>query len=967
MAKSLIIAEKPSVAADIARALGGFARHADYFESDRYVLSSAIGHLLELGMPEEEEVKRGKWTFAHLPAIPSKFALKPIEKAESRLRLLLKLLKRKDVTALVNACDAGREGELIFRNIAQYAKTTKPIKRLWLQSMTQGSIRDAFGQLRADETMRPLADAAVCRSESDWLVGINGTRAMTAFNSKSGGFQLTTVGRVQTPTLAILVEREEQIRAFRARGYWEVHGTFGAAGGEYDGRWFDEAFKKPADDADARAERIWDESGAGAIAAKCEGQPGTVTEETKPSTQVSPLLYDLTSLQREANGRFGLSARTTLSLAQALYEKHKVLTYPRTDARALPEDYLGTVKDTLESLRESNAYAVFAGQVLKAKWVRPNKRIFDNSKISDHFAIIPTLQHPKTLNELEAKLYDLVVKRFLAVFYPPAEYLLTTRITRVAGEPFKTEGKVLTSPGWLTVYGKEAQVDSDATLAAVKANEKVVTKEIRIVANQTKPPARLTEATLLSAMEGAGKLIDDDELREAMREKGLGTPATRAQIIEGLILEKYVLREGRELQPTAKAFSLMTLLHGLGIPELFSPELTAEWEFKLSQMEHGKLKREQFMREIVKMTRHLVGQAKNYESDTIPGDFATLSVRCPKCSGEVHENYKKFQCQSCDFGIWKIVAGRQFDAAEAETLLSTREVGPLEGFRSKLGRPFAAKLKLNDANEVQFDFGDGSGEGSDAAAPDFTGQEPLGPCPKCGNSVFELPAAYVCEKAVGPEKTCDFRSGRVILQRPVERAQMQKLLATGKTDLLQFVSSRTRRPFAAFLVRQDDGKIGFEFQAKDGARGRGARGARTGIALRVLGAHPKDKRPVELHAGRFGPYVKHGAINATLPDKDGMDALTLADAVALLDAKSGKLGGKLTGKAVGTSRSAKSPKVTTTASSKVTTTASPKATTTTSPKATTTTSRTPATRKKAAGKPKAGKASAKTAIRKRGA
>src|SRR6266702_7596345 len=259
MAKSLIIAEKPSVAADIARALGGFARHADYFESDRYVMSSAIGHLLELGMPEEEEVKRGKWTFAHLPAIPSKFALKPIEKAEARLRLLLKLLKRKDVTELINACDAGREGELIFRYIAQYAKTSKPIRRLWLQSMTQGAIRDAFGHLRSDEAMRPLADAAVCRSESDWLVGINGTRAMTAFNSKSGGFQLTTVGRVQTPTLAILVEREEQIRAFRARGYWEVHGTFRAAGGEYEGRWFDEAFKKSDDDPDARSERVWDE------------------------------------------------------------------------------------------------------------------------------------------------------------------------------------------------------------------------------------------------------------------------------------------------------------------------------------------------------------------------------------------------------------------------------------------------------------------------------------------------------------------------------------------------------------------------------------------------------------------------------------------------------------------------------------------------------------------------------------
>src|SRR6195256_1147632 len=282
MTKSLIIAEKPSVAADIARALGGFTRHADYFESDRYVLSSAIGHLLELGMPEEEEVKRGKWTFAHLPAIPSKFALKPIEKSESRLRLLLKLLKRKDVTELINACDAGREGELIFRYIAQYAKTTKPIKRLWLQSMTQNAIRDAFGKLRQDEQMRPLADAAVCRSESDWLVGINGTRAMTAFNSKSGGFQLTTVGRVQTPTLAILVEREAKIRAFRARDFWEVMGTFRAAGGVYGGRWFDEKFKKPEDDPDARAERLWEEVKAQSIAAKCSGKPGEVTEEAKP-------------------------------------------------------------------------------------------------------------------------------------------------------------------------------------------------------------------------------------------------------------------------------------------------------------------------------------------------------------------------------------------------------------------------------------------------------------------------------------------------------------------------------------------------------------------------------------------------------------------------------------------------------------------------------------------------------------
>jgi DNA topoisomerase-3 len=886
MNKSLIIAEKPSVAADIARALGGFARHDDHFESSRYVLSSAIGHLLEIGMPEDEQVKRGKWTFAHLPAIPTRFALWPIEKTKNRLQTLLKLIKRKDIDELINACDAGREGELIFRYIVQYAKTGKPIRRLWLQSMTTAAIRDGFEHLRTGKQMQPLADAAVCRSESDWLVGINGTRAMTAFNSKSGGFQLTTVGRVQTPTLAILVEREQAIRAFKPRAYWEVQGTFRAAAGEYTGRWFDEKFKKSDEDPDARAERLWDEGKARAIAQKCDVQPGEVTEESKPSTQIAPLLYDLTSLQREANGRFGFSARTTLSLAQALYEKHKVLTYPRTDARALPEDYLETVKATMEALGETNAYGGFARQVLRSKWVKPNKRIFDNTKISDHFAIIPTLVAPKHLNELEAKLYDFVVRRFLAAFYPPAEFTITTRITRVTGEPFKSEGKVLVAPGWLAVYGRDA-VTEEGTLTPVAAGERVATEKVDVVARETRPPARFTEATLLSAMEGAGKLIDDEELREAMREKGLGTPATRAQIIEGLLGEKYILREGKDLHPTAKAFSLIALLKGLGVPELFSPEMTAEWEFKLAQMEHGKLPREAFMREIVAMTKHIVGQAKTHESDTIPGDFATLGVRCPKCGGEVHENYKKFQCQSCDFGFWKIMGGRQLEDAEAETLLRERRVGPLEGFRSRLGRPFTAAIKLTDDLEVTFDFPERDG-GEETEPVDFSGHAPLGPCPKCGSRVFETAQAYVCEQAVGQEKSCDFRSGRVILQRPVERAQMQKLLASGKTDLLQFVSARTRRGFSAYLVRQPDGKIGFEFEAKDAARGKGARGPRGATALRVLGNHPRDGKPVEIHAGRYGPYVKHGGVNATIPDRDRVGDLTLDEAVTLIEARAAR-------------------------------------------------------------------------------
>ncbi|MEK2603292.1 DNA topoisomerase III [Burkholderia arboris] len=819
MSKALIIAEKPSVANDIARALGGFTKHDEYYESDDFVLSSAVGHLLEIAAPEEYEVKRGKWSFAHLPVIPPHFDLNPIAKSESRLKVLTKLMKRKDVDRLINACDAGREGELIFRLIAQHAKAKQPVQRLWLQSMTPQAIRDGFANLRSDTDMQPLADAARCRSEADWLVGINGTRAMTAFNSKGGGFFLTTVGRVQTPTLSIVVEREEKIRRFIPRDYWEVKAEFACAGGFYEGKWYDPKFKRDEFDPEKRDSRLWSLPAAETIVAACRDQVGTVSEESKPSTQLSPLLFDLTSLQREANSRFGFSAKNTLGLAQALYEKHKVLTYPRTDARALPEDYLSTVESTLEMLKESNNYLPHAKQVLDKGWVKPNKRIFDNSKISDHFAIIPTLQAPKSLSEPEQKLYDMVVKRFLAVFFPAAEFRVTTRITEVAGHHFKTEGKVLVEPGWLQVYGRDAE-GADANLVPVQKDEKVKTDEIAAVSLVTKPPARYSEATLLSAMEGAGKLVEDDELREAMAAKGLGTPATRAAIIEGLLGEKYLLREGRELIPTAKAFQLMTLLRGLGVKELTAPELTGEWEYKLSQMERGNLGREAFMQEIARMTQQIVKRAKEYDSDTIPGDYATLETPCPNCGGQVKENYRRFACTKCEFSISKIPGSRQFEIPEVEELLQKKEIGPLSGFRSKMGRPFSAILKLSFDDEtknykLEFDFGQDQG-GEDGEAPDFSAQEPVGACPKCKGRVFEHGMSYVCEHSVANPKTCDFRSGKVILQQEITREQMGKLLADGRTDLLPgFKSSRTGRNFKAFLVKQPDGKIGFEFEKKE--------------------------------------------------------------------------------------------------------------------------------------------------------
>lgn len=831
MSKALIIAEKPSVANDIARALGGFTKHDEYFESDDYVLSSAVGHLVEIGAPEEYEVKRGKWSFAHLPVIPPHFDLKPIAKSESRLKVLTRLIKRKDVERLINACDAGREGELIFRLIAQHAKARQPVQRLWLQSMTPQAIRDGFKRLREDNDMLPLADAARSRAEADWLVGINGTRAMTAFNSKGGGFFLTTVGRVQTPTLSIVVEREEKIRNFVSRDYWEVKADFVCAAGFYEGRWFDPKFKRDEFDPEKRESRLWSLAAAESVVAACRGKPGTVTEESKPSTQLSPLLFDLTSLQREANARFGFSAKNTLGLAQALYERHKVLTYPRTDARALPEDYLGTVKQTLEVLKDSNNYHTFANQILSSHWVRPNRRIFDNSKISDHFAIIPTLQAPKSLSEPEQKLYDLVVKRFLAVFFPAAEYQVTTRITEVVGYHFKTEGKVLVSAGWLAVYGREAQAQTgdakngkegkeneNATLVPVAKDEQVKTDTIEAVGLQTRPPARYSEATLLSAMEGAGKLVEDDELRQAMAGKGLGTPATRAAIIEGLLTEKYLVREGRELHPTAKAFQLMTLLRGLGVDELTLPELTGEWEAKLSQIERGQLKRDTFMHEIAQMTQTIVKRAKEYDSDTIPGDYATLATPCPNCGGVVKENYRRFACSNCAFSISKIPGGRQFEIPEVEELLQNKTIGPLTGFRSKMGRPFSAILKLAEDKEtgykLEFDFGQDNSD-EDGEPPDFSDQEPLGACPKCGGKVYEHGMRYVCENTVAQPKQCDFTSGKVILQQEISREQFRKLLADGKTDLLTgFKSARTGRTFKAFLAKRKDGTIGFEFEEK---------------------------------------------------------------------------------------------------------------------------------------------------------
>jgi DNA topoisomerase-3 len=841
MSKSLIITEKPSVAGDIAKALGGFKKGKDYYENDGFLISWAVGHLFELAVPASMK-EQDKWDMKKLPIMPPEFELEPAEKMGGRVSVLRKLIRDKNVSEIINACDAGREGELIFRYIVQYAGTKKTIKRLWLQSMTAEAIRDGFVRLRSDAEMQPLASAARSRNEADWLVGINATRAFTLRLSGGRGSTVTSLGRVQTPTLAIIVDRENKITEFKPRELNEIIGTFRAASGEYPGRWFDESFSKGESEIErtrrlltrlqldlANAEQqldaangsLWDEHRAAprlwhreiaeAIQRKCSGTEGVVElEEKKLSTQIAPQLYDLTSLQREANSRFGFSAKRTLQIAQALYERHKAITYPRTDSRALPEDYMPTVRSTLSKLDNP-----FARRVLDDNWVKPNKRIFNDAKIGDHFAIIPTGTVPRSLDNNEQAIFDMVAKRFVAVFFPPAQYENTTRITRVEGEPFKTEGKIMVAPGWLDVYGREAAGKPEENLPAVQQGEHVQTVRIDINTEQTRPPVRYNEGTILSAMEAAGKLVDDEELRDAMKEKGLGTPATRASIIETLISAHYLTRQGKELQPTAKAIQTIMLLKS-AVPELTSPELTGEWEFRLREIEHRKLTRDAFMRDIRELTGDIVGKAKHFHPDEHMPDTEPFG-QCPKCESPIVERFKSFTCtnEECDFTIWKAIAGRLLSRDEFETLVRDRQVGPLGGFRSRKGKRFHAALRLSDDFKTEFDFGPNGQENGTAQPVDFSRQEPLGKCPKCGGRIFEFGMSYLCENSVGPNKTCDFRSGKVILQRPIEGEQMKKLLATGRTDLLERFISRKGRPFKAYLVLTDKKDVGFEFEKRE--------------------------------------------------------------------------------------------------------------------------------------------------------
>jgi len=833
--KTLVIAEKPSVASDLARALGNVPKQGEYFENEDYVISSAVGHLVELFMPEDIDKKLKRWSLNSLPIVPDKFELKPIEKNKKKFEELKRLMRRKDVGMIVNACDAGREGELIFTYIYDLAGTDKPMRRLWLQSMTQTAIRKGFDELRDPDVMQPLQEAARCRSESDWLIGINGTRAITSRMFGHRGGSAATVGRVQTPTLSMVYEREIAIRNFKPRAYWRLVGRFGLKAGDYEGVYQKKDYKKAEGDEHDRIDRIWDKETAARILEEVRGyEQVAVSEEKKRSRQSAPRLYDLTSLQREANGRYGFGAGRTLQIAQALYEKHKVLTYPRTDSRALPEDYGDNVQDVLRALGET--YRPFADRILEQRWVNTqDKRIFNNKQVSDHFAIIPTHASAKKLNEDEQKIFDMVSRRFLAIFFPMAEFDVTTRLSRAGEHTFKTEGKILAVPGWLEVYGRDNQSSSD-TLPPISTEDgapaQAAVNEVNLEEDQTRPPPRFNEGTLLAAMEGAGKLVEDDELAEAMKEKGLGTPATRAQIIDHLLREKYIEKDQRELRPTGKAEALMEFLRSARIDYLTSPEMTGDWEFRLHQIENGRLTRAEFMNGIIDMTKKIVDRTRDFEPPV-----EESSITSPTDGKPLLETYREYHSHdTIEDGrgkevpkliVYKTIGNRKMEEKEVEKLVEEGQVGPLDGFRSKAGKPYSAVLRINEKDtgaqrvEFVFDRGDGGGENGDEEM-DLSTFPVVGKDPLTGAPVHETTSAYVSETHKKGDPKSGFWMSRTLLGKPVPGEQVKKLLEEGKTDLIEgFKSKRTGRFFKAHLTLKDGGSgIGFEFPPRAAGKGK---------------------------------------------------------------------------------------------------------------------------------------------------
>lgn len=860
--KWLIITEKPSVAADIAKALGGFEKRADYYESAKYYITWAVGHLLEFFEPEELDPKYKRWLLQDLPIIPKEFQYKPKVGQTERLKSILGLAKKQNVDGFINACDAGREGELIFREIFDYCKQDKPFKRLWLQSMTLDSIRKAFATLKPGRDFDALADAARCRAESDWLIGINGTRAVTKRLKTRNTKGVWSVGRVQTPTLALIVKRELDYFKHRPELYFTIEGHFKTPTHSYIGMWFDPNFKKSVSTDDEVAsekekeDRIFSKVKCNEILADFEkNKSQAIAQETrKESKEIAPQLFDLTMLQREANRKFGISASRTLQAAQRLYEKHKLLTYPRTDSRYLPEDYVDHVDGILKEFYASHGeYSKVCQKILKAGLLN-KERIFNDKNISDHFAIIPTGQMPSSkLDGDDARIFDLVLKRFFAAFMPHAVWAKVERITQVGDQHFRTRVSDLQVPGWREVYGLDTEEESKLPRLNEKeleAKTPVKVTDIKPEENATKPPSRYSEARLLSLMENCGRSVTDEDIAEALKDKGLGTPATRADIIENLIGKEYIQRFAKALKATSKGIRLFDILSRIPIEALSKVELTGEMEFDLHSIEKGLKKRTDFMKNMHKFTNEIVEKASNFDYQDLYKKDPVLGA-CPVCkTGKISEGFWGYQCSNakdvtkpCSFIIWKEKNLRYIDPSLVKDVLTHKVIGPFE-FSNPSGTLYQEYLTVAPEKGIVFCHEDGTPKESASINAAVLHEETL------QSTFLNMPGrikvtenAYFCEfgvnsqeseeeekpkkirkkavtkevKVVKKKKTARqviSRMPKVLCSRPISLEEYKSFITTGDTPPIMDFKSKKGRTFAASLHLKENGNFEFKFVAR---------------------------------------------------------------------------------------------------------------------------------------------------------
>jgi len=927
VAKALVITEKPSVARDIAAALRGFEDHDGYFESPDLVVSFAVGHLFELLEPEEVDPKYKRWLLGDLPILPAEFKLKPKAGQTDRIRTLKRLAQRDDVDSIVNACDAGREGELIFREILKNLGVEKPVRRLWLQSMTDDAIRTGFAQLRSGDEFEGLGAAAECRAYSDWLIGMNATRALTKRLKSRKEKTAWSAGRVQTPTLALLVDKEHEVLSHVPRPYWRVTARFDNDGQSYDATWFDPRFEA-GEETEARDDRLFDEARARAIVDAVQAAPRALAAETrKPSRESAPPLFDLTSLQREANRRFGWSAKRALGAAQRCYEQHKILTYPRTDSRCLPEDYRDYVDRVLESFASGTdprqpdpalADYAAAAERLRRDGRQNEGRTFDNAGVSDHFAIIPTGVLPgPNLSGDDRRLYDLVTRRFLGAFHPAALWMRVERTTEVAGESFRTRARTLQEPGWRAVLSMEKEED-EAVLPPLRSgvdevsDVAVASRGAELEANETKPPGRITEARLLSLMENAGQQIEDEDLAAVLHEKGLGTPATRADIIENLIGKGYAQRVGKALRPTVKGMRLIDILKRIHVDRLASAQLTGEIETHLLEVERGRRRPDDYMKEIAEYAEEIVDRTRDFEFEDVYPERDPLGD-CPRCHKPVYERSWFYRCpeqgdpaEDCTVRIWKDTSGRYIDRAAVGALLRDGKTGVLDGFTARDGRTYKGRLEFDpETFQVKVRSEGASEDGNASGNPEYeVNPEPLGMCPRGdGCRVVESPTHFLCERRLLDETqgkdesrppSCGFVLPRTVCKREITRDEALVYLANGKTDLLTDFTSRFGRPFSATLVLKENGRHGFEFPpraprapkgkaaaatdegaseaAAAAAPARARRGKRAAAAEPVRTTAPKKKKAARKAPRRkAGAVAKRRAARASKADPAGTD------------------------------------------------------------------------------------------------